>query len=75
MNIPNTIDKNINTNNIAQYTIDYTITIEEAEIISLWILEENQLHGKHMLEKTVEEIYTYANTHGCCTIKYNDKIV
>jgi len=28
-----------------------------------------------MLEKTVEEIYTYANTHGCCTIKYNDKIV
>ena len=75
MNTSNTIDKNIDTTSMSQYTIAHTITIEEAEIIALWILEENQLHGKHMLEKTVEEIYTYANTYGCCTIKYNDQII
>ena len=63
MNTPNTIDKNTDTNTISQYTIAQTITIEEAEMIALWILEENQLHGKHMLEKTVEEIYNYANIY------------
>jgi hypothetical protein len=75
MNTSNTIDNNIDTNTISQYTIDYTITIEEAEIIALWIIEENKLHGKHMLEKTVEEIYTYANTYGCCAIKHNNQII
>ena len=50
---------------VAQDTYTYTtsVTLEECQLITSWIAEENQQHGKHMLEKTAEELFIQAKEY------------
>jgi hypothetical protein len=55
-------------------TFQYTthLTLEECKTIAWWIQEENILHGKHMLEKTPEELFSHSK-NWCCIIKKNNE--
>lgn len=55
------------------YTYSTTVTREDCQLIAWWIAEENHHHGKHMLEKTPEELFIQAKEYWCCIIKNNNK--
>jgi len=57
------------------YTYTTTVTLEECQDIALRIAEENTTHGKHMLEKSAEELCIQAKEYWCCIIKNADELI
>lgn len=68
-----------NTQNIIeekiQYNMKYKISLDSCKIIESRIKQENQEKGKHMLEKSAEELFDEANNNGCVIIEINSQIV
>jgi hypothetical protein len=45
------------------YTYTATLSIEECHKVAEWIIEENKINGKHMLEKSAEELFVQAKEY------------
>lgn len=63
----------INHNNTHTYTT--TITLEECQAIQQRVLEENKKNGKHMLEKSAEELFIQAEEFWCCIVKHWNELI
>ena len=58
-----------------QFTYTNEVTLEECEIIEMWIKDENKKAGKHMLEQTAEQLFENSQKNWCCIVKENNAIV
>ena len=58
-----------------QHTYTNEVTLEECKIIEKWIKDENQKNGKHMLQKTAEELFEESKNDWCCIIKHDNELI